>query len=113
MMKLRSAYRENCRLTPLARGVVSLAMGTDCCGAVSTGKDTHAHGQRACILRLSFCTGPEALDLIFASINCEKKAEAVMKSDHCKDRTDIAGQFLVIEWHVCLGNRSVPTLRKL
>ena len=39
-----------------------------------------------------FCTGPGALDLIGASTIQEKKAEAVMRSNNCKNRNDIAGQ---------------------
>ena len=36
-----------------------------------------------------------------------------MKSGHCKNRTDIASQFLVIEWRVCLVDTSVQKLQKL
>ena len=58
-----------------------------------------------------FSTDPGALDLLSASKMLEKKAGAVMKSDSCKDRNDIAGQSIDIEWHVC--DTSVQLLKKL
>ena len=36
-----------------------------------------------------------------------------MKSDNCKNRNDIAGQSIDLEWHVCPGDTSVQPLRKL
>ena len=73
----------------------------------------HAHRQIAHLLRVSFCTAPGALDPISDSEFWEKKAEAVMKSNSCKNRKDIAGQSIDIEWHVCLGDTSVQILQQL
>ena len=36
-----------------------------------------------------------------------------MKSNSCKNRNDIAGQSIEIEWHVCLGDTSLQMLQKL
>ena len=36
-----------------------------------------------------------------------------MKSDSCKNRNDIAGESIDIEWHVCFGETSVQMLEKL
>ena len=43
----------------------------------------------------------------------EQKAEAVMKSHSCKNRNDMAGQSIDMDWHVCPGNTSVQILQKL
>ena len=48
-----------------------------------------------------FCTAPGALVSFSASKNWDRKAEAVMKSDNCKNRNDIAGQSTDIECHRC------------
>ena len=44
--------------------------------------------------------------------SCEKKAEIFMKSDTARKETTIAGQSIDIEWHVCLGDTSVPILHE-
>ena len=46
-----------------------------------------------------FCTGPGAL-IQSVLRKMEKKAEAVMKSDSCKNSNDIAGQSIDNDWHV-------------
>ena len=51
-----------------------------------------------------FCTGPRVLDRVSASQIWGEKAEAVVKSTDRKDRNDIAGQPIDIEWHVCPGD---------
>ena len=40
------------------------------------------------------------------------KAEDRAKSNRCKNRHDIAGQSLDIEWHVCLGDTCVQRLHR-
>ena len=34
-----------------------------------------------------------------------------MKSDNCKNRNDIAGQSIDIDWHVCPGDKPVQILQ--
>ena len=58
-----------------------------------------------------FCTGP-GIGSNRCYQNCEK-AETVVKGDNCKNRNDIAGQSIDIEWHMCLGDTSVQLLHKL
>ena len=40
-------------------------------------------------------------------------AHAVTKIVNCKSKSDIAGQSIDIEWHVCLGDTTVQILQKL
>ena len=69
--------------------------------------------QSACRLRLGFLHRSEAMDPNSASKVWEKKAEAVMKSDTCKNRNDIAGQSTDFEWQVRPGETSVQILQML
>ena len=55
----------------------------------------------------AFRTGPGPLDPTNASDNWEQKAGAVLKSDSRKNRKDITGQTIDIEWHVRPGDTSV------
>ena len=59
-----------------------------------------------------FCTDPGALDPSSAFGIGTRQAEAVMKSNSCKRRNDIAGQSIDIERHVCLADTSVQILQK-
>ena len=52
-----------------------------------------------------FRTGPGALGPTSASKFWEQKAEAVTKSDTYKNRSDIAGETIIVEWHACVGTR--------
>ena len=47
-----------------------------------------------------FCTGPGAFDSVSASKFSERMPKAVMKSDTCNTRNDIAAQSIDGEWHV-------------
>ena len=54
----------------------------------------HVHCKSACLLRLN------ALDPTSASMFLEQNAAAVMKSDTCKNRSDIAWELVNIDWTV-------------
>ena len=64
-----------------------------------------SHSQRA-LVQVHWM---QAVFLIFE----KKKTGAAMKSNSCKNRNDIAGHSIDLEWHVCLGDTSVHILRKL
>ena len=75
--------------------------------------DEHAHCKSACLLRLSFLHRSQGFGSKQCFIFLKMQAAAVMTSDPCKNRTDIAGQLIDTEWHVCLGETSVQILRRL
>ena len=57
-----------------------------------------------CVFPVSiFCTSRGSLNSNSASEISEKKAEAVMNSDNCKNRNVIGSLKIKIEWHVCPG----------
>ena len=59
-----------------------------------------------------FCTGPEALDPTSALTFLEKKAEAVIKSDNCRNRSDIVGETINIEMARMYGRHDVADTAK-
>ena len=60
-----------------------------------------------------FCIGPGAGDEKRTSDTWKKTAEDVIQSNSKKNRDDIDGQPIEIEWHVFPGHTSVHMLQKL